>query len=45
MPGDIILYMCTKNNDHIMYSSWNMVCNRQTDGQTEKMTCRGGCPA
>ena len=37
MPGDIILHMCTKNNDHMMYGSWNMVCNklmdRQMDGQ------------
>ena len=33
-PGDvIILYMCTKNYYHIMYSSWDMVCDRQTDGQ------------
>ena len=21
--GDIILHMCTKNNDHMMYGSWN----------------------
>ena len=25
--GDIILHMCTINNDH-MYSSWDMECNR-----------------
>ena len=31
-PGDIIiLHMCTKNKDHIMYSSWNMVRNRWMD--------------
>ena len=29
--GIIILQMCTKNNDHIMYGSWNMVHDRQTD--------------
>ena len=29
-PGDIIiLHKCTKNNDHMMYGSWNMVCDRQ----------------
>ena len=26
MPGDIILHMCTKNYDQIMYSSQDMVC-------------------
>ena len=26
-PGDIIiLYKCTKNHDHMLYSSWAMVC-------------------
>ena len=45
MPGDIIiLHMCTKNYDQMMYGSWDMVHNRQTDGQSEKMTYRGGCP-
>ena len=29
----IILDMCTKNYDQIMYCSWDMMCNRQTDGQ------------
>ena len=24
-------YTCTKNNDHMMYGSWNMVCNGWTD--------------
>ena len=53
MPGDIIIFhMCTKNNDHMMYSSWNMMHDRWTDRQTEgqmdgwmeKVTYRGGCP-
>ena len=29
-PGDIILYKCTKNHDHMLYCSWDMVhdgCN------------------
>ena len=44
--GDIIiLHKCTKNHHQVMYGSWNMVCDRQTDrhGQTEKVTYRGGC--
>ena len=53
MPGDIIIFhMCTKSNDHMMYSSWNMMHDRWTDRQTEgqmdgwmeKVTYRGGCP-
>ena len=48
-PGDIfILHICTKNYDQMMYSSWNIVRDRWTDrwmdGQTEKVTYRGGCP-
>ena len=48
-PGDIIiLHMCTKNYDQIMYGSWDMVCDRWTggltDGRMEKVTYRGGCP-
>ena len=32
IPGDIIiLHMCTKDNDHMMYSSSNIACNRLTD--------------
>ena len=32
-PGDIIiLHMYTKNYDHMMYSSSDMVHNEQTDG-------------
>ena len=27
-----LLHMCTKNYDQMMYGSWDMVCNRQTDG-------------
>ena len=28
-PGDIIiLHKCTKNHDHMLYCSWNMVCDR-----------------
>ena len=30
MPGDIIiLHMCTINDNHIMYGSWDMKCDRQ----------------
>ena len=46
-PGEIIiLHMCTKNYDQIMYSSWCVTdgpMDRQTDGQTEKVTYRDGC--
>ena len=28
-PGDIILNMCTINDNHMMYSSWDMKCARQ----------------
>ena len=27
--GFIILYMCTINENHMMYGSWDMECNRQ----------------
>ena len=28
-PGDIIiLHKCTKNHDHMLYCSWDMVCDR-----------------
>ena len=47
-PGDIILHVFTKNYDHMMYVSWDMMrdgrTDGQTDGRTEKVTCRGGCP-
>ena len=40
--------MCIKNNDHMMYSSWDIVhqrwTDRQMDGGTEKVTFWGGCP-
>ena len=37
MSGDIIiLHMCTKNSDQMMYGSSDMVQDRQTDGQTDK---------
>ena len=36
-PGDIIiLYMCTKNNDHMMYGSWDMVRNRHKQMDWQK---------
>ena len=35
-PGDIIiLHMCTKNYNEMMYGSWDMVCDTQTDRGTE----------
>ena len=35
-PGDIIiLHMCTKNDDHMMYGSWDMVRDGCSDGQTD----------
>ena len=40
----IILHRYTKNYDSMMYGSWDMVHNRQTDGRREKVTYRGGCP-
>ena len=52
-PGDIIiLHMCSKNDDYIMYGSWDMVhegwtdrwTERWTNGWMEKETYRGGCP-
>ena len=40
-PGDtIILYICTKSNDHMMYSSWNFLCEGQMDRQTVGRTDR-----
>ena len=41
MPGNIIiLHMRTKNYNHLMHGSWDKIYN----GQTEKVTYRGGCP-
>ena len=38
-PGDIIIsHICTKNYDQIMYVSWDIVRNRQTDKQTNRRT-------
>ena len=38
IPGDIIiLHMCTKNYDHMMYGSWDMMCNRPRDRLTDKL--------
>ena len=34
-PGDIILHMCTKNYGQMTYGSWDMVCDRWTDRQTD----------
>ena len=28
-PGDIILQLCTTNDDHMMYGSWDMECDGQ----------------
>ena len=42
-PGDIIiLHMCIKNCDQMMYGSCDMVRGRWMDGWTEKVTYRGG---
>ena len=44
-PGNtIILQMGTINDNHMMYGSGDMACDRWMDGQTEKVTHRGGCP-
>ena len=40
--GTIIFHICTQNYEHIMYSSRDLVCNRQTDRW--KKWHRGGCP-
>ena len=37
----IILQMCTKNYDHMMYSSWDMVHNRWPFSITRKNKCLG----
>ena len=39
IPGYIIiLHICSKNYDHMMCSSWDMVHNRWTDRQTDRQT-------
>ena len=36
-PGDIIiLHMCTKNYDQVMYGSWDIVRDRRTAKQTDR---------
>ena len=41
-----LFYTCTKNYDHMMYGSWDLVrdgrTNRLTHERTEKVTYRGG---
>ena len=32
-PGDIILHLCTTKDNHMMYSSWDIKCNRQNTQQ------------
>ena len=35
-PGDIIiLHMCTKTYDQMMYGSWDMLREGRTDGRTD----------
>ena len=37
MPGDIIiLHVCTKNYDHMMYESWDKVHEEWMDWQTDE---------
>ena len=37
MPGDImIVYMSTKNYGQMMYGFWDIVCDRQKDGWTDR---------
>ena len=38
-PGDIIiLHMCTKKNDQMMHSSWDMVCDRRKERKMDRWT-------
>ena len=37
-----LFYTCIKNYNHMMHGSLDMVCDRQTDRQTEKVTYKGG---
>ena len=41
-PGNIILHMCTKNYEQTVPEMW-CATDGWTDGQTEKVTYRGGC--
>ena len=36
--------MSTKNYDHMIYGSWDMVCNRWMVRKMEKVTYKGKCP-
>ena len=36
-PGDIIiLHMCIKNYEHMVFGSWHIVCDRWMDRRMEK---------
>ena len=35
IPGDIMLHMCTKNYDQMMYGYRDMVHDRQMDGKSD----------
>ena len=35
IPGDIILHMCTKNYDQMIYGYRDMVHDRQMDGKSD----------
>ena len=44
-PGDIIiLHMCTKNYDHMMNGSLDMVCDRRMDGRKKWPIVVGATP-
>ena len=44
-PGDIIIsHRCTKNYDQMMQGSWDMVHDRQTDGQKKRYIEVGAPP-
>ena len=43
-PGDIVLHMCTKNDDYMMYGSWGLVRDRRVGRWMKKVTPRDGCP-
>ena len=42
--GIIILHMCTKNYDHMMYGSLDMVCDRWMDGRKKWHIAVGAPP-
>ena len=44
MPGYIIiLHLCTKNYEKMMFGFWDRVHDGRMDRPTEKVTYRGGC--